>query len=69
MFVCDIIKSVLFLIFNFILDGSDGKESASETGDPSSISESGRYPGAGNGNPLQDSCLGNPMDRAAWWAT
>ena len=28
-----------------------------------------RSPGEGNGNPLQDSCLGNPMDRGAWWAT
>ena len=30
---------------------------------------SGRSPGGGNGNPLQDSCLENPMDRGAWWAT
>ena len=29
----------------------------------------GRSPGEGNGNPLQYSCLGNPMDRGAWWAT
>ena len=29
----------------------------------------GRSPGGGNGNPLQDSCLGNPTDRGAWWAT
>ena len=29
----------------------------------------GRCPGGGNGNPLQDSCLENPMDRGAWWAT
>ena len=29
----------------------------------------GRSPGGGNGNPLQYSCLGNPMDRGAWWAT
>ena len=28
-----------------------------------------RSPGVGNGNPLQYSCLGNPMDRGAWWAT
>ena len=32
------------------------------------IPESGRSPGEGNGNPLQYSCLGNPMDRGAWWA-
>jgi len=30
---------------------------------------SGRSPGEGNGNPLQYSCLANPMDRVAWWAT
>ena len=30
---------------------------------------SGRFPGGGNGNALQYSCLGNPMDRRAWWAT
>ena len=33
------------------------------------ISELGRSPGVGNGNPLQYSCLGNPMDREVWWAT
>ena len=30
---------------------------------------SGRFPGGGNGNPLQYSCVGNPMDRGTWWAT
>ena len=35
---------------------------------PGSILGSGRSPGEGNGNPLQYSCLGNPMDREAWWA-
>ena len=39
------------------------------TGDLSSIPGSGRSPGGGNGNPLQCSCLENPMDRGAWWAT
>ena len=34
-----------------------------------SVPESGRSPGEGNGNPLQYSCLENPMDRGAWWAT
>ena len=38
-------------------------------GDMSSIPESGRSPGEGNGNPLQYSCLGNPMDREAWQVT
>ena len=33
------------------------------------ITGSGISPGEGNGNPFQYSCLGNPMDRGAWWAT
>ena len=37
--------------------------------DPGSIYGSGRCPVEGNGNPLQYSCLENPMDRGAWWAT
>ena len=37
-------------------------------GDLGSIPGSGRSPGEGNGNPLQYSCLENPMDRGAWWA-
>ena len=49
--------------------GSDGKESVYNTGDPGSITGSGRFPGKGNGNPLQYSCLENSMDRAAWRAT
>ena len=43
--------------------------SAGDTGDVGSIPEVERSPGGGNGNPLQYSCLGNPMDRGAWWAT
>ena len=43
--------------------GSDGKESACNAGDLGSIL------GEGNGHPLQYSCLENPMDRGAWWAT
>ena len=50
-------------------EGSAGKESACNTGDASLIPGSGRSPGEGNGNPLQNSCLGNPTDRGAWWAT
>ena len=49
--------------------GSDGKASAYNTGDLGSIPGSGRSPGEGNGNPLQCSCLENPMDGGAWWAT
>ena len=37
--------------------------------DSVSVLNSGRSPGGGNGNPLHYSCLGNPMDRGAWWAT
>ena len=46
-----------------------GKEFACDAGDVGLIPGSGRSPGEGNGNPLQYSCLGNPMDRGAWWAT
>ena len=49
--------------------GSDSKESACNAGDLGSIPGSGRFPGGGHGNPLQYSCLENPMDRGAWWAT
>ena len=42
--------------------GSDGKVSVCSAGDPGSIPGSGRSPGEGNGNPLQYSCLENPMD-------
>ena len=48
---------------------SDGKESAHSAGDLGSIPEIGRSPGKGNGYPLQYSCLENPMDRGACWAT
>ena len=51
------------------LGGSDGKESACNAGDPSSIPGSGRSPGEGNGNSLQYSCLENSMDRGVWRAT
>ena len=49
--------------------GSEGKPSACNAGDLDSIPGSGRSPGEGNGNPLQYSCLENPMDGGAWWAT
>ena len=54
-----------------VLGGSAGKESAciaGDTGYAGSIPGSGRSPGEGNDNPLQDPCLVNPMDRGAWWA-
>ena len=49
--------------------GSDGKASVYNVGDLGSIPGSGRFPGEGNGNPLQYYCLENPTDRGAWWAT
>ena len=49
--------------------GSEVKASASNAGDLGSIPGLGRSPGEGNGNPLQYSCLGNPMDGEAWKAT
>ena len=53
-------------------DGSAGKEpicNAKDTGDTGSIPRSRGAPKGGNGNSLQYSCLKNPMDRGAWWAT
>ena len=55
-------QSLLFMDNGFP-SGSDGKESACSARDPGSISGSGRLPGEGNGNPLQQPCLENPMDR------
>ena len=49
--------------------GSDGKEYAGNVGDLGSTPESERFPGEGNDHPLQYSCLENPRDRGAWWAT
>ena len=49
--------------------GSVVKNPPADTGDADSIPGSGRSPGERNGNPLQYSCLKNPMDRGAWWAT
>ena len=50
------------------LGGPDSKESAYNAEDRSSLPGEGGSPEEGNGKPLQDSCLGNPMDRGAWWA-
>ena len=55
-----------------IPNGSSSKESAwnaGNMGDEASIPGLGRFPGERNSNPLQYSCLENPMDRGAWWAT
>ena len=48
--------------------GSVAKNPLANAGDAGSIPESGRSPGKGNGNPLLYPCLGNSMDRGAWWA-
>ena len=48
---------------------SEVKASACNAGDPGLIPGSGTSAGEGNGNPLQYSCLENPVDREAWWAT
>ena len=61
----EIIQDAHFLLWDFIFyfpGGLDGKASAYNAGDPGSIPGSGRSPGEGNGNPLQYSCLENPMD-------
>ena len=57
---------VYYLLFP---GSSDGKVSACSEGDLSSIPGLGRSPGEGTGTPLQYSCLKNPMDGGAWWAT
>ena len=49
--------------------GSEVEAAACNAGDLDSIPGSGRSPGEGNGNPLQYSCLENPMDGGIWWAT
>ena len=49
--------------------GSEVKASTCSEGDLGSIPGSGKSPGEGNGNPLLYSCLENPMEGGAWWAT
>ena len=52
-----------------ISGGSVVKNPLTKAGDTGLIPRSGRFPGGGDGNPLQYSCLENPMDRGAWRAT
>ena len=61
-----LVSSVIILV---LPGGSFIKNLPANTGDAGSIPGSRRYPGEGNGNPLQYSCLENSMDRGAWWAT
>ena len=58
-------KYLLCTIYPVGLPGGSVKNSPASAGDISSMSGSGRFPGGGNGNPLQCSCLENPMDRGA----
>ena len=58
---------IIYLKISFLL-ASDGKESTCHAGDPGLIPGLGRSPGGGHDNPLQYSCLENPMVRGAWWA-
>ena len=59
----------MHLHVSILLGGADDKESSYNAGNPGSIPRSGRSPGEENVNPLQYSCLENPMDRGTWWAT
>ena len=63
-------NSVVFLP-KYIYNSGDFvvKNPPSNAGGMGSNPGSGRSPGEGNGNPFQYSCLGNPKDRAVWWAT
>ena len=69
------IEEITFITANFTYQcevfphSSVGKESACNAGDPGFIPGLGRFPGEGNGNPLQYSRLENSMDRGAWQAT
>ena len=68
----DLLKDLNYYCFTTGLGftrSSVSKESACNAGDPGSIPGLGRSPGEGNGNPLQYSCLENPMDRGTWQAT
>ena len=66
---CSLLYSSVLMWTRGFPCSSVGKESACNAGDLGSIPGSGRSPGEGNGNPLQYSCLENPMDRGAWQAT
>ena len=59
----------MFTEFEGFPGGSDGKESACNAGNPGFIPGWGGAPGGGHDNPLQYSCLENPMDKGAWRAT
>ena len=62
-----VLHMVVYLCWGFP-GGSVVKNPPANAGDADLIPELGRSPPEGNGNPLQYSCLGNPMERGAWWA-
>ena len=62
-------KQISFIIIMSFSGGSVVKNSLANAGDLGSLPGSRRSPGEGNGNPLQYSCLGSPMDRGVWKAT
>ena len=66
----DIVGAVIYRALSMgFPGGSEVKASACDAGDPGSIPGLGRSPGEGCGNQIQYSCLENPMDGGAWWAT
>ena len=67
-YISNLISALLLTSLGFP-GGSVVKNPPSSAGDQASILGSGRPPAEGNGYPPQCSCLGNPMDRGAWWAT
>ena len=65
----NIVYKYIYIEYGGFPGSSDGKESTCNAGDLGLIPGLGRSPGDGNDNPLQYSCLENPMDRGDWWAT
>ena len=65
----DLIQGENILVDTWVAGWLSSKESTCEAGDVGSLPRSGQSTREGNGNPLQHSCLGNLMDRGAWWAT
>ena len=55
------------MVFHYTTTSKKSSANTGDTRDTGSIPGSGRFPGGGNGNPLQYSCLKNPMDRGVWW--
>ena len=68
-FIAKIIVGISWLKASLMMHDKESACQCRDTRDSGSIPGSGRSPGKGNGNPLQSSCLGNPMVRGAWWAT